>query len=90
MVSFYDKSQRRWVTGMVAKKPSEDARDWHIEHRIPLSRGGTDAFKNLWPACAFCNRSKHNRTVAEFKNDRQAPTDDLYECESLCEPFQCT
>ncbi len=38
-----------------------------VEHRIPLSRGGSHWPANLAPACARCNRSKSNRTEVEFR-----------------------
>jgi 5-methylcytosine-specific restriction endonuclease McrA len=38
-----------------------------VEHRIPLSRGGSDWPANLAPACKSCNCSKHAKTETEFK-----------------------
>lgn len=38
----------------------------HLDHAIPLSRGGTAWPANLRPACKPCNLSKHARTVQEF------------------------
>ena len=38
-----------------------------IEHRIPLSRGGTNWPSNLVPACADCNNSKGTLTEKEYK-----------------------
>ena len=37
-----------------------------IEHRIPLSRGGSNWPANLVPACPACNMSKHTKTEKEF------------------------
>jgi 5-methylcytosine-specific restriction endonuclease McrA len=39
---------------------------WEVDHSIPLSRGGTDHFNNLVPACIECNRSKQDLTSREF------------------------
>lgn len=39
----------------------------HIEHRIPISRGGTNWIANIAPACAECNLSKNNKTEKEFR-----------------------
>jgi 5-methylcytosine-specific restriction endonuclease McrA len=39
----------------------------HIEHRIPLSRGGADWLANVAPACAPCNLAKRTKTEAEFR-----------------------
>ncbi len=37
-----------------------------MEHRIPLSRGGSNWPANIVPACADCNQSKGTKTSAEF------------------------
>lgn len=39
---------------------------FHVDHMIPLSRGGSDSWDNLALACAECNQSKHTRTAEEF------------------------
>ncbi len=38
----------------------------HVDHLIPLSRGGAHVLGNLVAACAACNLSKHTKTVDEF------------------------
>ncbi len=38
-----------------------------IEHRIPVSRGGTNLPANLAPACKSCNCKKSTKTEFEFK-----------------------
>lgn len=38
----------------------------HLDHAIPLARGGTNWPANLRPACAQCNLSKGTKTVVEF------------------------
>ena len=38
----------------------------HVEHRIPLSRGGSNWPSNLVPACPTCNLSKGTKTEKEF------------------------
>jgi 5-methylcytosine-specific restriction endonuclease McrA len=35
----------------------------HVDHRVPLSRGGSDAVANLATACIDCNLGKSNRFV---------------------------
>ena len=35
----------------------------HIDHIIPVSRGGTNATKNLVAACAECNHGKRDRLI---------------------------
>lgn len=39
-----------------------------IEHRIPLSRGGSNWPANIVPACRFCNSKKFTKKEHEFKN----------------------
>ena len=38
-----------------------------IEHKIPLSRGGTNDISNIVPACRRCNRRKLAKTDVEFR-----------------------
>ena len=42
-------------------------RKFHIDHRIPLSRGGTHRFENLCLACPRCNLQKRTMTDLEFR-----------------------
>ena len=44
-----------------------DGRPWHIDHLIPVSRGGTDEPSNLVVACATCNIDKGTMTAGEYK-----------------------
>lgn len=39
----------------------------HIDHIIPLSRGGRHCIENLCASCPSCNLSKNNKTPAEFE-----------------------
>ena len=39
----------------------------HADHRIPLSRGGSNHPANFIPLCQSCNLSKGTKTEAEFK-----------------------
>jgi len=40
--------------------------DRHIEHKTPLSRGGTNDVSNIVLSCSKCNRIKHTKTHDEF------------------------
>lgn len=40
--------------------------DYHIDHRIPLSRGGSNDARNLCIACPHCNAEKHNKLPHEW------------------------
>jgi len=35
-----------------------------IDHIIPLSKNGSEAFENIAYACFGCNRCKHDKTIA--------------------------
>lgn len=43
-----------------------NARAEHLDHVVPLSKGGADAEHNMVPACAACNLSKGAKTLAEW------------------------
>ena len=40
--------------------------DWHLDHKIPLSRGGQHSYLNTGVACVACNLSKHDLTPLEY------------------------
>ncbi len=40
---------------------------YHIDHKQPVSRGGSNGPENLCLACARCNHRKCNKTEAEFR-----------------------
>lgn len=42
-------------------------KEWHQEHKVPLSRGGTDDITNMVISCPPCNWSKRDKTEEEFK-----------------------
>lgn len=48
---------------------------WHVDHFIPLSRGGTNYPENLVVACASCNLRKHNKMPWEFAPERFSKPD---------------
>ena len=48
----------------------------HADHRIPVSRGGTNTIENIVPACARCNLRKHVMTEAEFRARLAAERDE--------------
>ena len=43
------------------------------DHKIPISRGGTDDISNIVPACMSCNSRKKSRTASEFLAVRVSP-----------------
>lgn len=49
-------------------------REWeHIDHVIPVCRGGTHSIGNLLPACAKCNLSKKDRLLVEWRVGKTVP-----------------
>lgn len=50
------------------KKPCSycGAEATHIDHKQPLTRGGSHSFDNLDMICEACNRAKRDRTPEEF------------------------
>lgn len=40
----------------------------HLDHKIPLSRGGSHSIDNLVPSCKTCNLQKGTKTNEEFSN----------------------
>jgi len=38
-----------------------------LDHKVPVSRGGSDTKKNMVAACHNCNKEKGNKTVAEYR-----------------------
>lgn len=54
----------RWYRGECAYCDNEATTQDHV---IPLSRGGRHAPGNVVPACAPCNRDKHDKFLAEWR-----------------------
>lgn len=41
----------------------------HIDHKIPISRGGMNLDENTQLLCAYCNLSKGSKTMTEWKGN---------------------
>lgn len=54
------------LTCYLCSKPIQFGKD-HLEHKNPLSRGGTNKRDNLEIACQKCNSKKHNKTEEEYR-----------------------
>ena len=63
----YEDNIKRYgtLTCYLCLTPTPFGKD-HLEHKIPLSRDGTNVRGNLGVACQKCNLSKNNKTVEEF------------------------
>ena len=44
------------------------SKEYHIDHYVPLSKGGEHLIENIVLACPFCNMSKHDKDPLEFAN----------------------
>jgi len=42
-----------------------------LEHKLPITRGGTNEYSNLAIACKSCNSRKRDKTVEEFNQKEQ-------------------
>lgn len=40
--------------------------DWHLEHIIPISRGGLHSWENVAVSCRSCNQEKFTHTFTEY------------------------
>ena len=45
------------------------------DHRVALSRGGSNRIENILPSCHRCNARKHRMSEAEFRARLAAETD---------------
>lgn len=55
------------LTCYLCLKPIEFGKDT-LEHKTPLSKGGTNKYDNLEIACRSCNSKKRDKTVEQFIN----------------------
>lgn len=53
------------LTCIYCKTACKDS--WHLEHKIPLSRGGNNNITNLAISCPKCNLKKGVKTEQEFR-----------------------
>ena len=67
--AFQPKPLRCYLCGKLIRKNEK----FHIEHRIPLARGGIHAPWNLGIAHAQCNLSKHKKTPSEYNPEKFQP-----------------
>jgi 5-methylcytosine-specific restriction endonuclease McrA len=41
--------------------------DFHIDHKIPIAKGGTRSLENFALACMQCNQEKHAKDIDEYR-----------------------
>lgn len=56
------------LTCYLCEKKIEFRKD-HLEHKTPLSRGGTNEYYNLAIACQQCNCKKNTKTEIEYRKE---------------------
>lgn len=61
----FDKTGGKCVYCGMAFKDEQDLR-FTLEHLIPVSKGGMDEFKNVYPCCKQCNKNRGNHELAEW------------------------
>lgn len=47
-------------------------KELHVDHKVPLSRGGVNSIENIALACSKCNLRKYDKTAEEFLVEREA------------------
>lgn len=60
-------AKRKALKGMPCTYCGVTGVTMHIDHAIPIFRGGTDRAGNLVQSCAACNLRKHTLTAGEFR-----------------------
>jgi 5-methylcytosine-specific restriction endonuclease McrA len=48
----------RFRCQLCGANPTDGVTELHVDHRIPVSKGGTDDAVNLWTLCQPCNVGK--------------------------------
>jgi len=43
-------------------------KNYHMEHIVPLSKGGPNTLSNICVSCPTCNKSKNNRDLLEWRD----------------------
>lgn len=44
--------------------------NWHVDHVVPISRGGADEIENMVAACHRCNTKKSDKPASEFRSQQ--------------------
>jgi FKBP-type peptidyl-prolyl cis-trans isomerase (trigger factor) len=47
-----------------------------VDHKIPVSKGGSDEIDNLATSCRLCNRQKKDKSIDEFKTSVRKTLED--------------
>lgn len=60
--------QMKWVMCRYCRRKVR-GKDVHIDHVVPVSKGGHHKVENLSPSCGPCNLSKKDKLITEWKPD---------------------
>ena len=58
------KSKRKFICYWCGKKVATNR--LHVDHIIPLSKGGNDTWDNVCASCDKCNMAKHDKMPFDF------------------------
>ena len=58
------------ITCEKCKKQCLSSYDYHVDHIVPISKGGTNDCGNLQVLCAYCNLSKHTE-IADYRQSNK-------------------
>ena len=73
---FEEQDHKCGYCGQEITKQSNKPNTRHLDHIIPISRGGMNTLSNVHWVCPVCNKSKGNRLEEEWlKKERMKPTD---------------
>lgn len=50
-------------------RSADDGAELHIDHKMPLAKGGANGDENLWTLCGDCNVGKSDDIVDEILED---------------------
>lgn len=69
----YNVLKRDNYTCQICGATASDGAKLHVDHIIPISKGGKTVMSNLQTLCERCNIGKSNKTEEDFKNDMICP-----------------
>lgn len=69
----YNVLKRDNFTCQICGATKKDGAKLHVDHIIPVSKGGKTTMDNLQTLCDRCNIGKSNKTDDDFKNDAICP-----------------
>ena len=62
----FDVLQRDDFTCQLCGKTKEEGVKLEVDHKIPVSKGGSDRMNNLWTLCRECNAGKTDRILRKW------------------------